>query len=82
MLIAVGDDEIDSIKFPNGWSIHIEFGIDEYGPWGWRGRTSGKYRRVRLYDNENLLKSEVIEENPLYQPKKHMNFPAGDEIIY
>ena len=51
MLIAVGDDEIDSIKFPNGWSIHIEFGIDEYGPWGWRGRTSGKYRRVRLYDN-------------------------------
>lgn len=33
MLIAVGDDEIDSIKFPNGWSINIEFGIDEYGPW-------------------------------------------------
>ncbi|WP_406532504.1 hypothetical protein [Methanobrevibacter sp.] len=81
MLTLVGDDELDIIELPNGMNICIEFGIDETGPWGWRGRITGRYRRVQLYKNDKLL-SEVIEENPLYQPDVKMNIPDSDKVIY
>ena len=67
MLSLIGDDEIDIIEFPDGTEIHIDFGIDKTGPWGWKGRITGRYRRIQLY-NKDGFKSEIIEENPLYQP--------------
>ena len=85
MLSLVGDDEVDIIKFPDGTEIHIDFGIDKTGPWGWRGRISGKYRRVRLYDKRDNLQSEIIEINPLYRPSipKDWAIVDGDpKIIY
>ncbi|MBO6275710.1 MAG: hypothetical protein J6M91_09305 [Methanobrevibacter sp.] len=82
MLTIVGDDEQDIIELPNGMTILMEFGIDENGPWGWRGKITGRYRRIRLYDQSNNLISELIEENPLYQPEAHMNIPEGHKVIY
>ena len=76
MLTRFGDDELDRIELPNGMVIHIDYTIGsskEYG-WGWEGRISGEYRRIRLYDKDNNLISETIEENPLYFP------PLPDEF--
>ena len=82
MLTHVGDDEIDIIEFSNGLKIHMEFGIKENGPWGWRGRLSGKYRRIQLFNSEDELLDELIESNPLYTPNLHMDIPADSNIIY
>ncbi|WP_407420683.1 hypothetical protein [Methanobrevibacter sp.] len=82
MLTIVGDDEQDIIELPNGMTIHMEFSIDKTGPWGWRGRIKGRYRRIQLYDQSNNLISELIEENPLYQPDVHVSIPEGDKVIY
>ncbi len=83
MLTIVGDDESDIINLPNGMKIQIDFGIKEDGPWGWRGRLSGKYRRVQLYNSEDELLSEVIESNPLYTPNSpKMDIPNDPNIIY
>ena len=68
MLTIGGDDEFDIIELPNNMKINMAFGIDETGPCGWRGRITGRYRRIQLFDAKNTLISEVIEENPLYQP--------------
>lgn len=76
MLTRFGDEELDCIKLPNGMKINIDYTIgasEEYG-WGWKGRISGEYRRIRLYDKEDNLISELIEENPLYMP------PLPDEF--
>lgn len=82
MLNHVGDDEIDIIELPNGMKIHIEFSINEKGPWGWRGRLSGKYRRIQLFNFEDELLSEVIEDNPLYTPNLSMDVPNDPNIIF
>ncbi|MBE6500641.1 MAG: hypothetical protein E7Z80_08905 [Methanobrevibacter thaueri] len=63
-------------------AIQMEFGIDETGPWGWRGRITGRYRRIQLFDKKGELLSEVIEENPLYQPDVKMALPDGKDVIY
>lgn len=82
MLTIVGDDELDIIELPNNMKINMTFSIDETGPWGWRGRITGRYRRIQLFDAKNTLISEVIEENPLYQPDVKINIPASDKVIY
>lgn len=85
MLTRFGDDELDSIELPNGMKINIDYTIGaskEYG-WGWKGRISGKYRRIRLYDKDDDLISELIEENPLYMPPlpDEFNIPRDPKVI-
>ncbi|MCR5026530.1 MAG: hypothetical protein K6A34_03690 [Methanobrevibacter sp.] len=78
MLTLVGDDEIDVMKLPNGMTIKMDFttkGDKDNNLWGWRGRISGEYRRIRLYDKDDNLISELIEKNPLYRP------PLPDDFI-
>lgn len=85
MLKIVGDDELDIIKLPNGMTIKIDFATEETGTWGWRGRISGSYRRIRLYDSKDNLISELIEPNPSYNPPIDGKFlhPDGDpKVIY
>ena len=82
MLTLVGDDEIDIMELPNGMKIYMDFGIDETGSWGWGGRISGEYRRIRLYDKEYNLISELIEENPLYDPNRRMDIPNSGKVIF
>ena len=80
MLSIAGDDEIDIIKLPNGMTIKMDFSTekDKDAWWGFRGRITGKYRRIRLYDKEDNLISETIEENPSYFPPPPEMF---DDII-
>lgn len=77
MLTRFGDDELDLMELPNGMTIKIDFTTKsdkDRNSWGWRGRITGKYRRIRLYDKDDNLISELIEENPLYMP------PLPDEF--
>ena len=80
MLTRFGDDELDVMELPNGMTIKMDFSIPPLKKdkntcrWGWRGRTSGEYRRIRLYDNDENLLTELIERNPLYLP------PVPDEF--
>ena len=82
MLVIKGDDEIDIIELPNGMRIEIDFGREKSNDWGWRGRISGKWRRVRLYDKRNKLLAETIEENPLYNSDAKIKIPQNKEVIY
>ncbi|WP_296807671.1 hypothetical protein [uncultured Methanobrevibacter sp.] len=84
MLTLVGDEELDCIELPNGMKINIDYTIGEskeYG-WGWSGRISGEYRRIRLYDKDDNLISELIEENPLYDPHRKMGIPHSNKVIF
>ena len=85
MLTRVGDDELDVMELPNGMTIKMDFATSETGTWNWRGRISGKYRRIRLYDEKDNLLSELIEPNPLYRPSRPGDLVILDEdpnVIY
>ena len=85
MLTRVGDDELDVMELPNGMTIKMDFATSETGTQNWRGRISGKYRRIRLYDEKDNLLSELIELNPLYRPSRPGNLVILDEdpnVIY
>ena len=85
MLTRVGDDELDVMDLPNGMTIIMDFRTDNTETWNWRGRISGKYRRIRLYDQKDNLLSELIEPNPLYRPSRPGDLVILDEdpnVIY
>lgn len=70
MISFIGDHDEEIIHFPNKMSIIIDFGSAKHNDFG--GLTNRcmnkEYRRIRLFDeNENLI-SETIEENPHYNP--------------
>ena len=65
MLSIVGDDELDIVELPNGMKIHMEFGIDENGPWNWRGRITGRYRRIQLC-LKCMFTREILKINPIF----------------
>ena len=78
MISVFGDDELDVMELPNGMTIKMDFTTKsdkDRNSWGWRGRITGEYRRIRLYDKDDNLISELIEENPLYCP------PMPDDLI-
>ena len=69
MISFIGDHTEEIIKFPNGMFVEIDFGSDDNDKFGGFNRcNSHEYRRVRLFDKQEHLISETIEENPHYNP--------------
>lgn len=70
-IISIDDPKEESFVFPNGMIVHMDYGYiftEEDGmPEGYMptfNRFTSQYRRSQLFDsNENLI-SEVIENNP------------------
>ena len=79
MLSFVGDHTEEIINFPNGMCAKIDFGNVKRGDFGGLNSCNmNDYRRVRLYDKDNNLISETIEENPHFCPGRG---PLPDEFF-
>ncbi|MBR2857787.1 hypothetical protein IKE96_01030 [bacterium] len=79
MINFKGDHDEENIIFPNGMRIKIDFGDKERGDFGHFYSCMGnEHRRVRLFDKEDNLISEIIEENPYYDP---LPDPFPDEFF-
>lgn len=59
----IGDEKEDIIKLPNGMTIHIDYGESKLNTYGIENRLSAENRRVRLFDKNGKLLSELIEPN-------------------
>ena len=78
MLLIPGLEMIEGFLFPNNWMIISDYIysehepiIDSDGQLGC-GRARGNFRRSKLF-NDNILVSEVIEDNPHYLPSEEIN---------
>ena len=63
-MTLIGDEKEDIIKLPNGMVIHIDYGDPKLNTYGIENRFSAENRRVRLFDKNNKLISELVESNP------------------
>lgn len=71
MLSFKGDHNEEIIRFPNGNCVKIDFGNKEREDFGHFYSCRGhEHRRIRLFDRDNNLISETIEENPYYDPRE------------
>lgn len=70
MISFVGDHTEEIIQLPNKMSIRIDFGSEKHNDFGGllNRCNNQEYRRIRLFDKQDKLISETIEENPHYNP--------------
>jgi hypothetical protein len=71
MISFMGDHHKEIINFRNGMCVKIDFGDlkrDDFG--GFMSCRSHKHRRIKLFDENDNLISETIEENPFYIPEE------------
>lgn len=79
MLSFKGDHNEESITFPNGLYVKIDFGNKEHDTFGgFQWCNAQKHRRIRLFDNDKKLIYEIIEENLYYDPRDK---PLPDEFF-
>ena len=79
MLSFVGDHDEEIINFPNGMCVKIDFGNKEHDDFGGFNSCRGhQHCRIRLFDENNNLISETIEENLYYNP---LRGPLPDEFF-
>lgn len=70
MLSFRGDHDEEIINFPNGFCVKIDFGDEERNEFGGFLRCKdNEHRRIRVFDKDKKLISEIIEENPYYDPR-------------
>ena len=70
-IISIDDPKEETFRFPNGMKVHMDYGYifskEDGMPEGYMptfNRFTSHYRRSQLFDSNENLVSEVIENNP------------------